>query len=97
MFISELSVTGGDNGAAFGGANVTLNCTEANAVTPDGVYTWYLANSVISGATTQTYEINPDSQTKAGEYKCEATFNTTVEQSSNVTFNIYGKKCSFRK
>ena len=92
---SELSITGGDSGAAFGGDTVTLTCTETNTVSPDGTYKWYLSDSEISGATSQTYEINPDSQDKAGTYNCEATFSTTVEQSPDLIFALYGRERPF--
>lgn len=93
--ISELSITGGDSGAAFGGDTVTLTCTETNTASPDGTYKWYLGSSEISGATSQTHEIDPDSQAKAGTYNCEATFSTTEEQSPDLIFAIYGREPPF--
>ena len=96
-FVSELSVTGGNSGAAFDGDTVTLTCAETNTETPDGAYTWYKDAVVISGATVQTYEIIPDDQNKAATYKCEATFSTTVEQSADLIFKIYGRERSFQE
>ena len=96
IFSSELSVTGGDNGAALNGASVTLTCAEANAESPDGTYKWYKAAVEISGETGETYLIVPDNHNKAGTYKCEATFYSVVVQSADLTFIIYGRERSFQ-
>ena len=96
MCFSELSVTGGDNGVALGGSAVTLTCTEANTVSPDGTYKWYQNDGEISGETGQTIQIDPDNQNKAGTYKCEATFSTIVVQSADLAFRIYGRERSFQ-
>ena len=89
-------ISGGDNGAALDGDAVTVTCTEANTTSPDGTYKWYFNDAEISGAAAETYEINPDNHNKAGTYKCEATFTSTVVQSSDLTFNIYGMERSLK-
>ena len=96
MCFSALVVTGGDNGVAFNGSAVTLICTEVNAVSPDGPYKWYQDGGEIPGETGETIQINPDNQSKAGTYKCEATFSTIVVQSADLTFRIYGRERSFQ-
>ena len=92
-----MSVTGGNNGAAFDGDSVTLTCTETNTETPDGTYKWYKDTVEMPAETAQTYEIIPDNLDKAGTYKCEATFSTTLEQSADLIFKIYGRERSFQE
>ena len=97
LFVSALSVTGGNNGAALGAGNVTLTCEEDNGtLADDGAYIWYHNSVVITTAINQTYVILPDDHNKAGDYKCKAGFTSTDVESANLTFNIYGRERSFQ-